>query len=169
MLTGIIVLTLIGCTSKQRYSQDSPEIDTVKSLFENYLTGNWDAYKSNFADNAQIFINVTEKNPANIQELIAQQKMEIEGLSSYSIDAETQTFEMILDDKGETWVNYWGVWKGTLTATQEIFEIPIHITFQFVDGKIVKEFGYWDNSNITMAVMKIAIAEASKSLDKASH
>ncbi|MCH6198250.1 nuclear transport factor 2 family protein [Aquiflexum sp. LQ15W] len=168
MLIGIFVLTLVGCTSKQRYSQDSPEIDTVKSLFENYLTGNWDAYKSHFADNAKIFINVTEKNPANIQELIAQQKMEIEGLSSYSINTETQTFEMILDDKEETWVNYWGVWKGTLAATQEIFEIPIHITFQFVDGKIVKEFGYWDNSKITMAVMRISIAKASKSLDKAS-
>jgi ketosteroid isomerase-like protein len=165
MLTGIIVLTMIGCESKQRYTQNSKEIETVKAVFENYLSGDWDAYKSHYADNAQIFINATESNPANIQELIAQQKIEIEGLSSYSIDMENQALEMVIDDKGETWVNYWGVWKGTLAVTQETFEIPIHITFQFVDGKIVKEFGYWDNSKITLAMMQIQAAEAAKSTD----
>jgi hypothetical protein len=72
---------------------------------------------------------------------------------------------MVIDDKGETWVNYWGVWKGTLAVTQETFEIPIHITFQFVDGKIVKEFGYWDNSKITLAMMQIQATEPAKSKD----
>jgi ketosteroid isomerase-like protein len=165
MLTGIIVLTMIGCESKQRYTQNSKEIETVKAIFDNYINGDWDAYKSHYADNAQIFINATENNPANIQELIAQQKIEIEGLSSYSIDTENQSLEMVLDDKGETWVNYWGVWKGTLAATQETFEIPIHITFQFVDGKIIKELGYWDNSKITLAMMQIQAAEAARSTD----
>jgi ketosteroid isomerase-like protein len=152
MLIGIVVLILVGCDSAQRYTQDSPEIDSVKALLDSYVKGDWEAYQSHFASGAKIFLNVTESRPANIQEVIAQQKIEIEGLSSYSMEKENQELEMVLEDKGETWVNYWGIWKGTLASTGETFEIPVHMTFQFVDGKIVKEFGYWDNSKITKAI-----------------
>ena len=65
---------------------------------------------------------------------------------------------MVLDDKGETWVNYWGVWKGTMAANGKTYEIPIHITSQFVNGKIVKSYGYWDNSPIQMDAMAMQIA-----------
>ena len=68
---------------------------------------------------------------------------------------------MVLDDDGETWVNYWGLWKGTIAASGESFEMPVHLTSQFVDGKIVKTHGYWDASALTMALTKIReVAEA---------
>jgi hypothetical protein len=55
---------------------------------------------------------------------------------------------MVKTDKGDTWVNYWGLWKGTLKSTNKVYEIPIHTTSKFIDGKIVEENGYWNNSEI---------------------
>ena len=36
-------------------------------------------------------------------------------------------------------------------------EIPVHLTYQFVDGKIVREHGYWDPSEIVIELQKIAM------------
>jgi ketosteroid isomerase-like protein len=160
-----VILILLGaflvsaCQQKQRYTQESPEIETVKSNIEHYVSGNWDAMLANYADGAMIFNNVTEANPATAQENIEQHKQSLEPVSSYSFDREEEAAEMVIDDKGETWVNYWGIWKGTLSATGETIEIPVHITCQFVDGKIVKQYGYWDNGKIVTALMEYEAAQ----------
>lgn len=65
---------------------------------------------------------------------------------------------MVVDDKGETWVNYWSVWKGTMAANDKTYETPIHITSQFVNGKIVKAFGYWNNAPLQLDVMALKMA-----------
>jgi len=62
---------------------------------------------------------------------------------------------MVITDDDQTWVNYWGLWKGTLKATGEEFEIPLHITQRFIDQKIVSEHGYWNNSDIVLALSKL--------------
>lgn len=162
ILSGLIILTLIGCETKQRYTQNSPEIETVKAAFDNYLSGDWETYQTHYAADAKIHSNSTESKPSTIQEIIALQKMEIAPLSSYSIDKENQALEMVLEDEGETWVNYWGVWSGTLTATNQTFEIPIHITYQFIDGKIVEQHGYWNNTEITLATRALQAEEEAK-------
>lgn len=163
-LISAVGFLLVACENKQRYTQQSAEIDTIKSIMTNYLNGEWDAYQSNYAEDAQLFFNTTEDKPATIQQIIAQQKMEIEPLSSYSIDRENEAIEMVLDDKGETWVNYWSTWKGTMAATGKTYEIPIHITSQFVNGKIVKAYGYWDNSPIALDGMAMQL-EAQKAME----
>jgi ketosteroid isomerase-like protein len=162
-MKNLIYLTLLAilffsCNNQVRYTQNSPEIDTFKSIIGNYVNGEWDAYLSHFADTAKIYFNATEANPSTIQQIIAQQKMELEPLSSYTIDRENEAIEMVIDDKGETWVNYWGVWKGTMAATGKSYETPIHLTAQFVNGKIVKEFGYWNNAPIQLDAMALQIA-----------
>ncbi len=144
-----------GPKEEQRYTQSSDEINTVNALYDAYLNGDWEAMKSYYAPNAKIHHNAPENKPATIDEIIAIEKSNVEGLSSYSIDRESASSEMVKDDKGEVWVNYWGTWKGTLAATNQTFEIPIHSTFQFKDGKIVKEHGYWNNTEIAMAAMGI--------------
>lgn len=77
---------------------------------------------------------------------------------SYTIDREGEALEMVVDDKGETWVNYWSVWKGTMAANDKTYETPIHITSQFVNGKIVKAFGYWNNAPLQLDVMALKMA-----------
>ncbi|WP_332913834.1 hypothetical protein [Algoriphagus boritolerans] len=94
--------------------------------------------------------------------------MEVEPFSSYSFDRENEAIEMVLDDKGETWVNYWGVWKGTLAATGKTYETPIHLTSQFVDGKIVKSYGYWDNAPLQLDMMAMQLA-AEKAAQQAAE
>ena len=64
-------------------------------------------------------------------------------------------YEMVITDDGETWVNCWLGWKGTLAANNKDIYIPIHLTYQFVDGKIVREYGYWDGSQVMMELQKI--------------
>lgn len=154
----LISISLFSCDNNQRYTQQSAEIDIFKSIIGNYINGEWEEYQSNYAEGAQIFFNTTEDKPATIQQIIAQQKMEVEPMSSYTIDRENEAVEMVLDDKGETWVNYWSVWKGTLAANGKTYETPIHITAQFVNGKIVKSFGYWDNAPLQLDIMAMQIA-----------
>lgn len=156
IITFVCIL-IFSCDTKeeQRYSQSSEEINTVNAVYEAYLNGDWEGMKRHYAPNAKIHHNTPESKPATIDEMIAMERTNVEGLSSYSIDTESATAEMIKDDDGEVWVNYWGTWKGTLTSTNQTFEIPIHSTFQFKDGKIVEEHGYWNNTEIAMASMGI--------------
>lgn len=167
ILTFLISISILACDRKQRYTQQSAEIETIKSIMDNYVNGEWDAYQSHYAEGAQLFFNTTEDKPATIQQIIAQQKLELEPLSSYTIDRENEAIEMVIDDKEETWVNYWGVWKGTMAANGKTYEIPIHITSQFVNGKIVKAFGYWDNSPIRLDVMAMQIAAEKEAMEAA--
>ena len=165
ILIPVIATLLFACEGNQRYAQQSAEIETVKSIMGNYVAGEWEAYQSHYSDSAQIFFNTTEKNPATIQEIIAQQKMELEGMSSYTIDREGEAVEMVVDDEGETWVNYWGVWKGTMAANGKTYETPIHITSQFVNGKIVKSFGYWDNAPLQLDGMALQMASEKAAME----
>ncbi|RIW18242.1 nuclear transport factor 2 family protein [Algoriphagus lacus] len=158
LIIGVLASLLFACETKQRYTQQSAEIETIKSIIGNYVNGEWDAYQSHYADSAKIYFNVTEAHPSTIQQIIAQQKMELEPLSSYTMDRENEAIEMVVDDKGETWVNYWGLWKGTMASTGKTYETPIHITAQFVNGKIVKEFGYWNNAPIQLDAMALQMA-----------
>lgn len=151
---GLLLITL-GCTTTTRYTQQSPEIDIVKSAITSYVDGEWAEYASHYADGATIFFNVTEENPASVQETIASQKLSVEPFSAYSFDRDKDEYEMVVTDEGETWVNFWGTWKGTLAATGDEFVIPVHLTYQFLDGKIVKAFGYWNNTAVQMTLMEL--------------
>lgn len=152
-------LLVFACETKtkeeQRYSQSSEEIDIVNQWMEAYKNGDWEKMKSFYAPNAKIHHNTPENKPATVDEMIAMERASLEGVSSYSMVKESASTEMVKDDKDEVWVNYWGTWKGTLESNNQTYEIPIHATFQFVDGKIVKEHGYWNNTEITMAALGI--------------
>lgn len=150
---SLLTVLLFACDNNQRYTQQSAEINTFKSFIENYINGDWDSYESYYAEGAKIYFNATEANPSTIQQIIAQQKMELESMSFYTIDRENEAVEMVLDDRGETWVNYWSVWKRTLTANGKTYETPIHFTAKFVDGKIVESLGYWDNAPLQVDIM----------------
>ena len=159
----LLVLTFalfIACkTETVRYTQNSPEIDTYKKAHNDYESGNWDSLKSHYADTAKLYFNATDKNPKTVDESIEQDKKDLLAFSSYGIVDESTEYEMVVTDDGETWVNFWGVWKGTLAANNQTLEIPVHLTAQFVNGKIVKEHGYWDNAPIVAALQEIEAAK----------
>ena len=158
MLFVLLIAAITGCKNEVRYTQNSPETETYKKAIKDYEMGNWESFATHFADTAKIVYNTTEKNAMTLVQAISQNKEDIANLSSYNYVAEESEYEMVVTDKGETWVNFWGLWQDRLKANNQLYEIPVNLTAQFIDGKIVKEFGYWDNAQIVLAIQEIEAA-----------
>lgn len=150
-LLGLVIVFFTSCNQKQRYTQKSAEIDTYKKVMEDYKTQNWEDYRLHYADTAKIANNVVKEKAQTITEAIEKAKSDAK---LFNWVVEDIDYEMVVTDKGETWVNYWGVWNGTLKSTGKVYVIPFHNTAQFIDGKIVREDGYWDNSEIVKDMLK---------------
>lgn len=162
-LSIMTLLIVVACqNNKERYTQNAPEIETYKKALKDYEMANWEALASHYADTAKVYLNATKKNPQSVAEMIEQDKSDFVLFSSVTLVPEESEFEKVLTDKGHTWVNFWGLWQGRLKATNELFEIPVHLTARFENGKIVEEHGYWNNSSIAMALMKLPETTASE-------
>ncbi len=152
---SILILAAILFTACQqgptRYTQNSPEIDTVKKLIANYNSKAYDT--SMYADTSKTLYN-TKDNPMSPAETIAYHQETDKTYKSRSFLDKDQEYEMVLTDDGNTWVNCWLYWQGTLAANQK-YSIPIHLTYQFIDGKIVEEVGHWDPSALVLAMQEI--------------
>lgn len=155
-LSGLFLILCIACNQGPvRYTQNSPEIDTVKKLIANYDAKNFDT--SMYADSSKT--NYNSSKAMTPSETMDYHKQTDANYSSRGFDAEDQEYEMVLTDDGETWVNCWLSWEGTLAANGKEVKIPIHLTYRFVEGKIVREYGYWDPTEIVLTLQQIA-AEA---------
>ncbi|PHR14991.1 MAG: hypothetical protein COA40_02215 [Aequorivita sp.] len=157
----VIVLSITACQQQEkRYTQQSPEIDTYKKVIDAYEKQDWEAMASHYADTAKIMNNVVEAEGLTLSEIVQMDKEDASLFSSWDYVDEESEYEMVVTDKGKTYVNFWGLWKGTLAANNKTYTIPTHITAQFVDGKVVKEFGYWDLSKIMLDMQAMQQAEA---------
>lgn len=134
-----------------RYTQDSEEINTFKAAIKDYEDGNWESYSKHYSDTAKIYHN--SKESMTVQENIEAFKEGLAGLSTYEFPDDEDEFEMVVTDDNETWVNYWGDWEATLGENDTSIVVPVHLTARFVNGKIVTEYAYYDNS-IIMAAME---------------
>ncbi len=159
-LLALMIFLLSACNSNQpvRYASSSPEVDAFKSSVENYLAQNWDEYRSYYADTAKFRNNVTEKGEISLDSVIGNWKQEHEMFSDIHYVADEDYFEMVVTDENETWVNFWGLWSGTLRANGQTFEIPVHVTARFEDGKIVEEHGYWNSSELVLVLNELESA-----------
>lgn len=158
---GFAVLLFAACQQEQRYTQQSPEIDTVKKLIKNYNDKTYDA--SIYADTSKTNYNTKGKGMSP-SETIEYHKANDAMYSSRGFLDKDQEYEMVKTDDGNTWVNCWLDWKGTLAANGKEFLIPIHLTYQFVDGKIVREVGMWDPSAIVLELQAINNMSADEKL-----
>ncbi|SDG77657.1 nuclear transport factor 2 family protein [Psychroflexus sediminis] len=160
ILAGLSLGLIMACQNQgKRYTQESPEIETYKKVIKAYEDQDWGSFAMHYADTAMIANNVTEDKAISLDEFIESNKEDASLFTSwYFVDAKDE-FEMVTTDKGETWVNYWGLWQGILKTDGNIYDIPAHITVQFVDGKIVKEFGYWDVSPLLLNPNNIVVID----------
>ena len=156
----LLVMTVIMFTACQqtekRYTQQSSEIDIIKKHVENYNTKNYDT--SIFADTAKSYLN-SAKNPIELKDLIAYHKANDVNYSSRGFTGEDPEYEMVVTDKGHTWVNCWLDWKCVLKENGKEIEIPVHLTYRFIDGKIVREVGMWDSTPIVLSLQEIEAAK----------
>jgi hypothetical protein len=137
----------------ERYTTTAPEIDASKAGMTAYLEGNWDAFRSGYTEDAEIFHNST--SAMTIDETIASLQDGLTSVSSYGWDDE-QYWERIITDEGEVWVYFWGVWEAQHASSDTQFEVPVHIAWLYVDGKVTEEFGFWDSSQSLLAEMEAA-------------
>jgi hypothetical protein len=160
LLLGFAILLFTACES--RYTQTSPEIDVIKAAIKDYEAGNWEGFRSVYADTAKSFHNSKDVSTAP-DKTVELMKTNLASLSSYKLSADDGDLEMVVDDKGRTWVNFWGTWEGTLSDNKTKIITPVHVTFQMVNKKVVREYGYWDNSPRMIAEEKMAAAREVKS------
>lgn len=153
----LIFLTACQNTQAERYKTSSVEIDLLKKGLSDYENADWEEWSMQYAESAEIFQN-TWIDGASVEEVKARHKTIIAQLSSYSFSKDDRYFEQIIDDKGKTWVNFWGVWKGTLKANSKEIVIPVHLTIQFKDGKVVEEHGYWNTAKLNEELRLLEMA-----------
>lgn len=161
------IVLFTSCNKEQRYTQNSPEIDIVKTLIKNY---NNKAYDMNiYADTAKTFYNSSDKFMSPT-ETIEFHKSKEAMFSSRAFSDKDPEYEMVLTDQGETWVNCWLDWEGTLAANNKAIKIPIHLTYRFINSKIIREVGMWDPTEIVLSIQEVeaakALAEETKNLEE---
>lgn len=163
LLSVLALILITACQQpKQRYFFDSPEIQTLKAGIKAYEDQDWTSWKANFADTAKIHHNTVkgisvDENLKNLQGMIS-------NFSDYGFEDKGAFTEMVIDKDEETWVNYWGIWKGHLSENNKEIVIPVHLTAQFIDGKIVQEYVYYDSSKLVAELQSIANEKADMSM-----
>lgn len=154
IVLAITIVLLIACKEEQRYTQDSLEIDTFKSVIKSYNDQDWEGMTTHYADTAKTFNNSSDIG-LTLAEMVDYHKESLNNLSERGFLEKDQEYEMVVTDKGDTWVNFWGDWEGTLKTNGKKIKIPIHLTGQFKKGKIVRTSGNWDNAPMILALMEI--------------
>ncbi|MBU2940231.1 nuclear transport factor 2 family protein [Lacinutrix sp. C3R15] len=151
---GLLLLVLASCNKKNRYTQDSPEIDIVKAVINNYDYQKWDSLTMNYADTAKVYYN-TRNLFFTAKSLPEYHKKNDSSFLTRAFEENRREFEMVTDDNGKKWVNFWGIWEGNLLENNKKIEMPVHITYQFINKKIVLEYGYWDASQLVLELQRL--------------
>lgn len=155
-LLGLAVILFAACNNqKSLYTQNSPEIESFKSLINDYNNKDYKALVSKYADTSKTNFNRAKMASSDIPEY---HKANDVNYSSRGFLEKGQEYEMVKDDDGKTWVNFWGTWKATLAANNKELTIPVHLTARFIDGKIVEDYGYWDPSEVIQELKAIEAA-----------
>lgn len=158
LVLGLAIITFIACQNQpQRYFDESPEIETLKAGIAAYEAQDWDKWKANFADTAKIFHN--SNKGLSPDDMKTNMMGMLSTLSSYGFGKQGEVTEMVIDKNDKKWVNYWGNWQGKLKANDKVISIPVHLTAQFIDGKMVQEYAYYDLSGYTSAMQEIEAAK----------
>lgn len=166
LLLGMSLIMLIACEKqKQRYFIESPEINAFKASISEYGSGDWETWRTHFADTAKLYINSLKNISAS--DLENAQKEMLSSFSSYGFQEQGSFTEMVIDNDDETWVNYWANWHGTLKDNGKEIDVPVHITAQYIDGKVVEMYDYYDSSPIITALAEIEAYNAMPADEKA--
>lgn len=161
IFTFLIISLLLACQD-QRYTESSPEIEAYKKLIQGIEGNDYSLYQEIYSDTAKIYFN--SMYPLTWQGAMEGMKISLEPYSQHDF-GENPEFEFVLNDKGENWLGMWTIWTGTIRANGNVLKVPIHVTAQFIDGKIVEETHYWDNQIITEALLESEMDEEELSAD----
>lgn len=161
----VILLVLVGvlfiaCEKhEQRYFAESDETKTLEEGIAAYESGDWDKWRTHFADTAKIYVN--SRDHISVDDRVAQLKEMSGAFSSYGFDKDDDYIEMVIDKEMETWVYYWANHDATLQNGKSM-SIPVHLAVRFHEGKIVAEHIYFDATELNAEVAAMAAAAAAE-------
>jgi len=144
-----------------------PEDDAAQMIqdkFVDYHAGDWDAWKSKYADDAKVFYNSADTS-MTVDEAVAGHAQSIVPLSHYGFYDEETRITVILDENGNMWAHFNGVWRATFSSTGETIAVPTAVEYLFAGGKIVEERGYWNNQIMIGPYTRAAKASATESTE----
>jgi hypothetical protein len=151
--TLMTIILLSACNQKKQYTETSPEIDTYKRVVADYESRDWNDFVTHYADSAKILIHATDKDAINVTQFASSNKEDANGFKDWKYT--NKKFLMLTKDNGETWVYFNGLWQGTFIPNNKLYEIPAQINVRFENGKIIREEGYWDISNLMSDIQKM--------------
>ncbi|MEM6830551.1 MAG: hypothetical protein AAF551_08530 [Bacteroidota bacterium] len=139
----ILLLILTSCATS-RYFERAPEIDIIRQLYSaSDPQLRKELSETYYADSAKIYWNST--TPLSWRERLLGVEESLRYFDAFEFLPDDE-IELIENSEGEKWVGWWTVMK--ITVGEQIRYVPVHISTQFVDLKIVKEAAYWDNQLI---------------------
>ena len=161
IILSLTLILFISCEKKvaPRFMTNSSDIEIIKSLLTDYEEGNWTNWATHYAEGARIRHNTVD--PITSDELQKNLSGVIKSLSDYKFSQkENEIFiEMVIDDKGDNWVYFWGIWKGTVSGVNKEITMPVHIAYKIIDSKIESEYAFYDPALINNAIIEKQVAE----------
>jgi len=150
ILLGLVVIAFMACQQQEkRYFAESAETKTLEAGIAAYESGDWDTWRSHFADTAKIYVN--SKDPITLDKRVEDLSGMTSAFSTYGFDKDETYIEMVLDKEDETWVYFWGQHSGTMKNGTKL-TIPVHLAVQFADGAITEEHIYFDATEMNAAL-----------------
>lgn len=156
IILSFVMTLFMSCQQQEkRYFGESAEIETLKAGIAAYESGDWDTWRSHFADTAKIYVN-SDKS-ISLDTRVGDLKGMTTAFTSYGFNHEKEHIEMVFDKEDETWVYYWASHSGKMANGKEI-SIPVHLAVHFADGKIVAEHIYFDGTEMNKELEAAAAA-----------
>lgn len=170
LMIGLSIVLFVSCQQKgpERWTNNSPDIDAIKSLVKEYEDGNWDSWMTHYSSDAKVQHNEFKLSANELKDILMQ---DITNYSEYGFshnDGEI-FYEQIIDDKGDEWVYFWGTWKAKIKGDNKEYELPVHLALKMVDGKIMEEYGYYNRSSIDAKFKEMAMAAEAASLENSEE
>jgi len=154
LLVMLAVILFIACKQEQRYFAESAETKSLEAGIAAYESGDWEQWRSHFADTAKIFVNSSKA--ISLDERVKGLEANTSILSSYGFDKENSYIEMVLDKDKETWVYFWAEHNMTIAANNKKIVFPVHLAVRFESGKIIEEHIYFDGTEMNNEMTALA-------------
>jgi hypothetical protein len=150
---ALACVLVIACQAPPRqYFTSCPEIDLVKKGHAAYLSGDWETFKSFYADTARIWDNTMDMTKGiGADQYIEGMKAGLADFAEYKM-GENPVYEMVVTDDGQHWVHNWFEWRGVSKAGKEAVS-PVNISFRVEGGKVQWQLNIYNSLPGYLAVM----------------
>tara|TARA_B100000886_G_C20327508_1_gene450905 strand:- start:172 stop:693 length:522 start_codon:yes stop_codon:yes gene_type:complete len=162
----VLVLSFSCSTNNVTMTFDDEKSNAIRSHYQNYLKNDVPALQSLWSPDLKIYMNSVEASTVtDISDLITVQHEVFENISmSFNYDegsddlgvwVQTINYPAMNGNPAATITQTWFNWSATGKSSGNTISIPVHISFEWADGKIVRE---WHNFDTTAMMAEIELA-----------